>query len=253
MMIGGNMAEFVNINTLNERVRKALEPYCLKMLELHGNNLKSISVYGSATGDDFMDKKSNINVFLILERIDPQDLRKSLKLVSSGRKKGRIAPLMLTMEHVRTSTDVFPIEFLEMKENYRLIYGEDMLKGLVINNANLRLQCEHDIKGNLIRLYQVYLEIGMKKKKIKDLMVASLFSLMPVFRNLLRIKNKKPHIKKADIINEACDTFLLDKELMRRVLELKKNGAGSVDFEKIFGAYLEQIEKLVIEVDRIKA
>lgn len=246
------MGELINIDKFNEGARKTIRPYCQKMLEIHGDNVKSISIYGSAVGEDFIQGKSNINVLVVMERIDPPDLKKSLKLVASGRKKGIVAPLFLTMEHIRTSTDVFPIEFLEMKENYRLIYGEDILEDLSINPANIRLQCEQQIKGGLIRLYQVYLEIGIKEKKTKELMINSLGSLMPVFRNVLRLKGNDVPINKSGIISALSEVFSLNGELLQNILKLKMGGKVDSGIEAMFGDYLEEIEKLGIEVDRMK-
>ena len=100
------MAELINLNSLNEKVRKTVQPYCDKMVKIHEKNLKSISIYGSASGEDFIPGKSNINVLAIMDRIDPPDLKKSLKLIASGRKKGIVAPLLLTVEHIRTSTEL---------------------------------------------------------------------------------------------------------------------------------------------------
>ncbi len=246
------MAELINLDKLSEGVRKIIQSYCEKMLEIHKGNVKSISIYGSAAGDDFISGKSNINVLVVMDRIDPPDLKKSLKLVESGRKKGIVAPLLLTMEHIRTSTDAFPVEFLEMKENYRLIYGGDILKDLSVSPANIRLQCEQQIKGGLIRLYQVYLEIGMKEKRIKELMINSLGSLMPVFRNILRLKNMEVSVRKLEIVNAVSEAFSLNRELLQNILEMKKGNKVDMSIEAMFGDYLEQVEKLGIEVDRMK-
>lgn len=86
----------VNLEKLNSHVRKVLVPFSQAMIALHGDNLKSISLYGSAVGEDFIPKKSNVNLLLVMERIDPPDLKKSLKLINQGRKKG-IIPLLLTV------------------------------------------------------------------------------------------------------------------------------------------------------------
>ena len=79
--------ELINLDSLNEKVRTRLGPYCGELLKLHGDNLKSISVYGSSAGEDFAAGMSNINLLVVMGRIDPPDLKKSLKLVSSGIKK----------------------------------------------------------------------------------------------------------------------------------------------------------------------
>ena len=241
----------VNLEKLNSHVRKVLVPFSQAMIALHGDNLKSISLYGSAVGEDFIPKKSNINLLLVMERIDPPDLKKSLKLINQGRKKG-IIPLLLTVEHMKSSTDTFPIEFLEMKENYILIYGKDILDELEVNSRNVRLQCEQQLKGGLIRLYQVYLEIGMREKRIRALLINSLTSFIPIFRSLLRLKGKALPVKKRDIISDLEKEFTVNGALFLKVLQMKEGKKVEDNLEKLFGDYLEEVEKLCIICDRME-
>ena len=241
----------VNLEKLNSHVRKVLVPFSQAMIALHGDNLKSISLYGSAVGEDFIPKKSNVNLLLVMERIDPPDLKKSLKLINQGRKKG-IIPLLLTVEHMKSSTDTFPIEFLEMKENYILIYGKDILDELEVNSRNVRLQCEQQLKGGLIRLYQVYLEIGMREKRIRALLINSLTSFIPIFRSLLRLKGKALPVKKRDIISDLEREFTVNGALFLKVLQMKEGKKVEDNLEKLFGDYLEEVEKLCIICDRME-
>ena len=246
------MADLMNLDRLDEKVREIVRPYCEKFIELHGYNLKGLAIYGSATSDEFIPGKSNINIFAAFERIDPPDLKKSLNLVASGRKKGITAPLMLTLKHIRRSTDAFPIEFLEIKENYILLYGEDVLKDLEIRFGNIRLQCEQKIKGGLIRLYQSYLEVGRKIRELKALLVDSIKSLMPAFRSLLRLKGKEPPVRKRDIAKALCKEFGLQEKVFTDVLDIREARISNKDIERIFNEYIKEIEKLGIETDRME-
>jgi len=245
------MADLVNLEKLNSHVRKVVVPFCQAMIGLHGDNLESISLYGSAVGEDFIPKESNVNLLFIMERIDSPDLKKSLKLVSQGRRKG-IVPLFLTSQHMKSSTDTFPIEFLEMKENYIVLYGRDILGELKVNSRNVRLQCEQQLKGGLIRLYQVYLEIGMKDKRIRSLLINSLTSFIPIFRSLLRLKGKVLPVKKRDIISDLEREFSVSGDIFLKVLQMKEGKKVEDNLEKLFGDYLKQIERLCIICDRME-
>lgn len=243
--------EFENIEKLPVSVRKLLQSYCAKTKELHGENLVSLIVYGSALGGDFIPGKSNVNLLIALNRIDPPDLKKSVRLVSSGQRKG-IIPLMLTFQHIKTSTDVFPIEFSEMKENHLLIYGKDILTELSINPQNIRRQCEQQIKGGLIRLYQIYLETELKPKRMMTLLENSLVSLIPIFRNLLKLKQAPYSFGKEDVINKLGDKFNVDKEIFLKIWRIKQGKEKPENIEELWGDYLEEIEKLGIIVDQLE-
>jgi len=245
------MAELVNLEKLNRQVRKVVAPFCQAMIGLHGDNLKSISLYGSAVGEDFIPKESNVNLLFIMERIDSPDLKKSLKLVSQGRRKG-IVPLFLTIQHMKSSTDTFPVEFLEMKENYIVLYGRDILGELKVDSRNVRLQCEQQLKGGLIRLYQLYLEIGMRDKRIRSLLINSLTSFIPIFRSLLRLKGKVLPVKKRDIISDLEREFSVSGDIFLKVLQMKEGKKVEDNLERLFGDYLKEVEKLCIICDRMK-
>ncbi|UCB56512.1 MAG: hypothetical protein JSV30_04705 [Candidatus Omnitrophota bacterium] len=242
-----------NLDKLNAKVAKLIEPYTQELLKIHGENIVSIFVTGSAAGRDYVPKVSNITLLVILEKLRFSDLQKSLKIVSRGITKKIAAPLFLTRRHIETSSDVFPIEFLEMKENHLLLYGEDLFKTLEVNPANIRLFCEEQIKGKLIRIRQAYLEIGLRRKGIEALIKESLNSLTPIFRNLLRLKGKTPLLEKEAIYTQLCAEFDLDRSVFLAILADTKNDEkiASHDVEIFFEKYIAQIQKLAIIVDQL--
>lgn len=247
------MENLKNLERLNPQARKILEPHLNELLKIHQDNIISIFVCGSAAGVDYVPGVSDINLLVILEKLEFKDLQKSLKVVSKGINKKIAAPLILTRKHIQTSTDVFPIEFLEMKENHLLLYGQDLLTGLEINPTNIRLFCEEQIKGKLIRIRQAYLEIGLKRKGIEALLKESLASLTPVFRNLLRLKGKTPPVEKERIYNQLCAEFNLDQEVFLAILHDTKNDEkiAAQTAEVFFERYVAQIQKLAIAVDQL--
>ena len=247
------MKELKNLDRLDAQARKVVEPYLNELLKIHQDNIISIFICGSAAGGEYVHRVSSVNLFVILKKLEFEDLRKSLKTISRGINKKITAPLFLTRKHIETSTDVFPIEFLEMKESHVLLYGEDLLTPLEINPTNIRLFCEEQIKGKLIRIRQAYLEIGLKRKGIEALLKESLSSLTPVFRNLIRSRGKVPPVERGQIYNQLCAEFDLDKKVFLAILRDTKNDeriAGQ-DVETFFEKYIAQIQKLAIAVDQL--
>jgi hypothetical protein len=242
-----------NLEKLPKEVEKILKPYCEEMVKIHKENLLSMLVYGSAVGRDFISKKSNINLVFVFNNLKREDLDKSLKLVNKGRRKRIIAPLFLTDEYMRSSSDVFPIEFLEMKENHILIYGEDFLERLEISRENLRLQCEQQLKGKLIRLRQAYLEIGKNRKAIMQLIWESFTSFIPVIRNLLRLKEGIVLYDKEELLVKAAEHLGVEFDLFKMILYFKSKGKipSKAKLKEIFSKYMEEIFKLAMLADKL--
>ncbi len=247
------MQDLKNLDKLDPKVTKLLKGYIDELLKIHQENILSIFLCGQAAAGDYVPRISNINLFVILEKLDFQDLKRSLKVISKGINKKITAPLFLTRKHIQTSTDVFPIEFLEMKENHLLLYGEDLLSSLEVNPEHIRLFCEEQIKGKLIRIRQAYLEIGLNRKGIEALLKESLASLTPVLRSLIRLKGKSPAIEREKIYGQLCAEFNLDQDVFSAILRDTRNDekiAGQ-DVEVFFERYIGQIQKLAIAVDQL--
>ena len=145
-------------NTLHSYVKASAEGLAQELLALHGENVISIALYGSATGQSFSPKKSNINSVVVFKDITGETLQKSLKLIKKGAKKKIVAPLFFTLDHIKSSCDSFPMEFCEIQETQSHVYGEDIFSSLVIEKDALRLECEQQTKALVIKLRQSYLE-----------------------------------------------------------------------------------------------
>nr|HDM59596.1 hypothetical protein [Bacillota bacterium] len=247
------MAELSGLTGLNPKVIQVLNPYCQDMIAIHGENLKSIILYGSATGEDFVSKRSNVNLMIVLGEVTQASLKNSLKTVAKGRKRGIVAPLFLSEEHIRRSADVFPIEFLEIQENHVVLYGDDPFESLEIDRSNIRLQCEHELKGKLIRVRQGYLERGLLKKNIASLLTESLTSFIPVFRNMLRLVGEQLPKRRQDVIEKTAERFDVSPDPFVKILRLKEGmkvpDARAVD--GIFADYLTELDKLAIAIDEL--
>ncbi len=248
------MAQLRNLDRFHPEVRSKLEPYVHKLLELLGENVRSVVVYGSAAGPDYVPKKSNVNLLVVCREVGLEVLRKVLKLVKKGQKKGIVAPLFLTVEHMRTSSDVFPVEFLEMRDEHLIIHGEEVFEGLEIGFENLRLECEEQLKGGLIRLRQAYLEVGSNGRALLRVVLESISSLIPVFRGILRLLGDDPPRAKAEVVEALSSRLSVETEAIRAVVAMKLEGAKAPggDLVTLYGRYMAEIEAVALAVDRLE-
>lgn len=242
-----------NIKNLQPEVSKKFVPYLESMLSAHGDDIVSVFIYGSSAAGEYLKGSSDINSAFVFKEIKFHLLKKSLKLISKGISRSVAAPLFLTREYILSSLDVFPIEFMDMKENHILVYGEDILPGLNVKGEHARLFCEQQLKGKLIRIRQAYLEVGLSRKGMISLMKESLNTLIPVFRNLLRIKGEKPTSGKAGIIEQLSSVFALDAEAFLRVYRdsTREKKIASSEIDSILDRFMAEIEKLSSAVDKL--
>ena len=159
-----------NIKEFPLLIQPAITEFANKLLEYLQDNVLSILVYGSAAGVNFNPGVSNINIAVIVKDLDFPVLNKSLGLVKWAHKHKIATPLFLTKSYILSALDVFPIEFTEIKEQHKVIFGEDIFMDLAIPLKDVRLLCEQQIKGKLLHLRQAYLDIGSNPSVLKKLL-----------------------------------------------------------------------------------
>lgn len=243
-----------NLTRLHASVRAVVETYCERLVSALGVHVKAVSVYGSATGPDYIPGKSNVNLVVVVDRLDKDILASMLDTVRWGRKKRIVPPLVLTPRYIESSLDVFPIEFVEIKESHVLLMGEDHFASLEVSHDDLRLECESQLKAAVLRTRQAYLEVGLMKKGAEAVLHASLTSLIPVFRAMLRIKGVEVPRRKLDVINAVGEAFGVDPEPFTAVLRDKAGDEriGGREAGDVLARYITDIESLATKVDRLQ-
>ncbi len=220
---------------------------------LYGADLISIILYGSAVGQDYRPGKSDINFMIVLSEKGIERLDKALKTVAKWRRRNVAIPLFLTEGYIQSSLDVFPIEYLNFQRNHRLVFGNDVLKGLAFKAEDVRLQCEREIKGKLLLLREAFLETMGKGRHLKELIGRSLGALSAIFEALLYLKEEPPRTGKRAVIDGTCELFDLDGALFAKLLDIKEERLkpGHDELRTMFQDYLTQMRKLARRVDAL--
>ena len=242
-----------NLDRIHERARAHLDDYVAGLDTELGAGLKAVSVYGSATGPDFVPKKSDINLVVVVDRLDEEVLTRLLDVVKWGAGRSIVPPLMLTPSDIEASLDVFPIEYLEIKESHVVIAGDDYFSSIEVDPGNLRLECESQLKAAVLRTRQAYLEIGLRRKGAEQVLAASLTSLIPVFRGMLRLKGVRPPRPKAEVIASLGEAFGVETATFLAILR-DKAGDERIEGEEahaVLARYIDEITHLAGRVDEL--
>jgi hypothetical protein len=153
----------------------------------YGTPLRSVVLYGSAVAGEHIAKRSDYNVLVITDEIPMNRLREISSAMRAWRDAGNPPPRTFTMTEWHSAADVFPMEYADVIERHRVLYGEDPFPGVVVDPADLRLQVEREALAVLLRLRQGVLLAGADAGEQIKLMAASLSALMIVLRGVLRL------------------------------------------------------------------
>jgi predicted nucleotidyltransferase len=166
-----------------------------------GAQLKSVIVFGSLARGEFDPQKSNVNVLIIAEL--PVDVLQRLDTaLKPWLSKGHAAPVLAEPDELPALAKDFPIEFLDMREEHRTLFGEDPLSRLVIDRQHLLAQCTHDLALVRLRLRQAIGSLGNNSPKLGQLLAQSISSVVTLLRAASRIDGEGEKIDKMESIEK---------------------------------------------------
>jgi predicted nucleotidyltransferase len=220
---------------------------------LFGDDLVSIILYGSATGQDYRPGKSDINFMIVLSEQGIERLDQAFSSVKKWLKRKVAIPLFLTEGYVATSLDTFPIEYLNFQRNHTLVFGKDILKDLSFDPDFIRLQCEREIKGKLLILREAFLETAGKGRALRQVIGKSIPAFIALFEALLRLKGKDVPQEKRGIIRATAAVLDINGGVFERLLDIKEERGrwGDTEIMTLFKDYLREARKLSKQVDAL--
>jgi hypothetical protein len=216
----------------------------------HGETLRSVILYGSGATGDHHAQYSDLNVLCVLAQVTPAELADSESVFKWWRAQGNPSPLLLSAEEVRTSTDCFPIEFHDMAEGRRVLFGEDVIENLVIDKVFYRAQVEHELRSKLLRLRQKAAMVLKNQQELLRLMIDSVSNFLVLARHALLVSGIPVTGQKREI-SKSLASIGVDPSPFDTLLDLREQGKKRSDVapEILFKDYLRQIEALVTHVD----
>ncbi len=204
-----------------------------KIIEFYRDNLISLYLYGSYAVGDQVEGISNYDLFLVLKSYDFSfDL--SLKN----------PPFIFTEEELNNSLDTFPIEILDIKERGKLLYGEDILKNVEIEEKHLRNQIERELKQKLINFRRM---LNSENKNLITFMIILYKSLTSILRAILHLHNYNKPLKRVFIYYEVSKLFDVNYKMFLDIEECLNDNLRNLSNLEIyvsdFYKFLEDLAK----------
>src|SRR5256714_7358059 len=231
---------------------RELERLVNELRAAHGENLTSITLYGSAAHDDRPDSK--LDVLVVLRRVVLEDLRLAREPILSWTRAGQPMPVYFSTDELQRAADVFPIEFLQMEQARKVLYGSDPFEFVEISNANLRHQTEYELRTKFLGLRRLYFSSSASAEQLTKLMTDSLASFAALFRAVLILKSSAAPITKKETIGATVRLLGLDALPFNRLIEIRDNKTARLqktEADELFGGYLTQLERVIDVVDKM--
>jgi hypothetical protein len=240
---------------LDQGVKERFERFLKDVLAAAPEKIHSAYITGSALTSDFNPKHSDINSVLVITEMDLRLIENLAPLGKKYGKKGIASPLILSGDHIRSSLDVFPIEFLTLKRLHACVFGKDVFNGITIRLPDLRAQCEREVKIKLIGLRQAYLGAAGDRKQVADIFTRTFSGYIPLFGAILVLLGRTPPMTGKEMLENIEKYTGTRMDCFLQVFQGKKKGfrLPLAQLNRIFEEYCGALEKLGDIVDAWQA
>jgi predicted nucleotidyltransferase len=237
----------------NAWLERAVSEFTQELKQLLASDLVAVVLYGSGAGANFVPDLSDINVAIVVQTMRFDVLQKLQPRVQAWRKQGFALPLLVDREFLQRARDVFPMEFHDIKEQRRVLWGDDVFRDLDIDVHRLRFQAEHEARGKLLRLRALYLEHAGDLPRLHALMIDSVKSFLMVMRTVIRLHGQGAGLTYEEVLKQFERQFGLTLPCFRQLMAIR-SGAQPWPADPIvnfFRDYVDEVQRLIEVIDRL--
>lgn len=228
-----------------------LEELVAQLQKVYGSQLRAVVLYGSAAAGEHIPKRSDYNVLVLVDELTMDHLKTGAAVARAWGEDGNPPPLTLTTDEWRGSSDIFPMEYADILERHRVLYGKPPFDEIEVERRHLRLQLEHESMGKLLKLRQGVLASGGDGRAQTDLLAASLSTIMVIFRAVERLHEAVPPTDYERLSRDVARRAGFDAEPFVRVVRHVRGSdkIGSSEVTTVLAGYLDGMYRLVSYLD----
>lgn len=240
------------IDGLPEETQQLLRLYVKDVVQAYGKQLEGVLLYGSAVRGEFLPGRSNLNLLLFVSSYDVAVLKKYNGIHKRWSKEQVVVPLFLTEADLQSAASVFPLEYQDIHECHRLLWGQDPFVGFKVDTRHLAGEVLQALRGNLLRVRQRFVEGGGTEEAITILLPLSITALLPILRGVQRLLGRPVLSHGEPLLKDIEAQFGIDLTGLRDALLLKRGqiSPGQKEVPRLMDRYLGSLGQLVATVEQ---
>jgi predicted nucleotidyltransferase len=237
-----------------------LKELVTKLEHAYHDRLVAVVLYGSGASADHHEKFSDLNVLCVLKEITVRELGESEPILRWWREHKHPAPLLLTEDEVHHSVDSFPIEFRDMKDRRKVLFGVDVIADVKVDGRYYRVQVEHELRSKLLRLRTRGAGVLSDPAALLTLCVDSVSTFCVLGRHALIAAGLGAKTEHRAVVRQLADTLRMDMTPFELLLDIREDKSGenllesrfASDPGELFAGYMECVRRMVEFVDHLE-
>jgi hypothetical protein len=228
-----------------------------KLERAFSDRLVSVVLYGSGVHQEQHDRFSDWNILCVLKQVTVRELGDSEPVLKWWTSQGHPATLLMSEEEVHRSSDSFAIEFRDMKDRRKILYGVDVIAEINIDMKYHRVQVEHELRSKLLRLRQQGAHVLSNPEALLKLCLDSVTTFCTLARHALVAAGVHAKHERRAVVAQLAHSVPMDTTAFELLLDMREDkplraSNGLDDPGELFARYLESIGRLVAFVDGLE-
>ena len=235
-----------------------LDKFTEELQNVFKQRLKSVFVYGSKASADSYAFNENTDLMIIVESLSGEDLKNISKPVKKwmggffDRNKNPV-PVFMGEKEWFNSADTYAMEYADIKENHKIIYGENLICNTEVKREDLRLRCETETKNLLMKCRSHYLIYADNYRNLQKSFIPVVKTINAIFKTVLRLKNIETAQSAHENLNKTAELYSCDKVFYEKLLCYKEkyckmNKKETLD---LMDKTIEQLDKLLEYINNL--
>ena len=214
-----------------------------------GDRLLGAVLYGSAASGEFDAAHSDVNLAFTLRELGASELELLRPLHDTWTKRRVTRPLLLSRDGLLKSIDVFPLEYLLIRERHETLHGEDHFRDLVIDPEALREEVERTLRAQELGLAWTYLAVARTPSGASHWAARSGTAIQASISGLLSLAGESVPPTRAEVAARCAARFGVDAEALRLLVACRPGERERVDAVRLLTSAQSILSRLIAVVE----
>jgi hypothetical protein len=230
-----------------------------ELRDIFGSRLQSLVMYGQRAHADRHAPGGHhgghghdappAHTLAVVDTVTSADLRACALRIDSWHEAGLATPLLIADHEFGQSLDAFPLEFGAILADHSVVAGSNPFASLAVDPADVRRACEVQARSHLLHLREGFLETRGRADALAVLIVRSAAAFAALVTSIARLEGHATD-DAGSAARHVERTLGTPNSAIAEVTKLAHaHDISSADAERLFGPYLDAVDRLVQYVD----
>lgn len=232
-----------SLSSLPKETHAALDELASALERAAGPNLAALVVHGSAVRGDFEPERSDVDVVVVLHDSSLEKLDEVAEPLLLARNAGRVEAMILRLDEIARSADVFPVFYADIAERHVVVAGSARpFQDLVIEKRHLRLRLEQELREHKIRMKRAAVDTSGQPRALAGALERKLRQVRSPLRALLKLKGGSSEDRLEPVLRAAGAAYGVNVDALFAIR--RDPGAAHAAFRKLLDAAVEDVDRM---------